>query len=1188
MSQRTIRICAANVQSIHSPQKRLPLFTRWARTTRADIFLLSEVGHPTLRDCQNWRRECHGIGLDAIFYPDCQAAIVWRPSSPFIQRSEPKYVCETSFRLGLKRSVDAVFSIGGQDYFVMAVYVPVQPPERRNFLARLATTLPDSLAEFPGFIGGDWNVVPNPLADSSRPGAANTGEEELHQFIDACNLQDTYRMLNPNRQLFTNKGTNGTDRRLDQIYISNSISGGVSSFTTWQPFRSTHNPIVLQWIVPGAIPIGPSWFKLGRHISDNLELRPYLEYLVESAYQEACVSMPDSDPISTWQTAKTLFLPRLDALSRKLARLDKRLGVDEVQKLEGLSTRARLPAHLSGHQSIHLRLKQVREQDLLPSLKTSDGQVLTRVEDMLEESRRFFSELYEREPVDTSKRQSLLSNLSARLKPEQVLTCQKPFKKKDLLYALMKSNSRSSPGPDGLPFGFYEATWSVTGPILKKAINYLLQDPLAKPSHMTHIVLLHKKGEKDQLTNKRPISLINTDERVMDRAINMRLAPILPSIIHPSQTGFIPGRWIGTNIETIQNAIDDGEKYPGALAVIDFEKAYDRVDHGYLDAVLSCYGFPRPFINLIQAMTLGSHARVFLNGWLSSNFPLKRGLRQGSPLAPSLFALCIEPLAANLRLRLNGIRHTHLTPFQEDIPHLKTLLFADDLVVGLKNPPDLRRTEECLDLYQNASGGRFGVAKSFLFGLGAVPLHGWTGWPIRCTPFRYLGVQVGRNVQSAEVWTSLVLAVKARMRAIPMFDLSIAARCSIINIYCLTKVLYVDQFMPATDNTVAILEKAAVDAVWGGRRHKVSKELLFTPKEHGGYGLLKLDVHLKCTRAKWVAALLSENWRDQRYLGAIRRRISQGLKEHIEKEKRTVRRVFAWLRHDPNTFQSIYSEFSWVATFAQPTNSFQHPCWEAAKSASRLLLPQRWQSYLDGWNFSVQVLPKFQRQWSHSFIHPALWPFDSKAPIEAFHVLADPTMSVQGVSKARKHILNIIFQLTIPLFDHRLERRGAKWKTWWRVLQKVRSRLPREEDAFHLYALGRLDSPKSWIRPNQPPDARYPNNTARACILCNQDAESWDHVLFQCNAGRDVWQYLCPPTRHPTNAVDLLSIDDPDPLIMGYGACYVSLLHRFVISRRLSRGDLQPLDHALLKREARQLARRANQLEQQQDEQDPS
>lgn len=419
-----------------------------------------------------------------------------------------------------------------------------------------------------------------------------------------------------------------------------------------------------------------------------------------------------------------------------------------------------------------------------------------------------------------------------------------------------------------------------------------------------------------------------------------------------------------------------------------------------------------------------------------------------------------------------------------------------------------------------------------------------------------------------------------------LVDLPIVARCSIINIYCLTKVFYVDQFMPATESTVAILEKAAIDAVWGGRRHKVSKELLFTPKEHGGYGLLKLDVHLKCTRARWVAALLSDNWRDQRYLGAIRRTISQGIKLQIEKDKRTVRRTFHREWYDPNTLQHHYSEFSWVAIFAQPVNSYQHPQWSAAKAASKMLLPQRWQSYLDAWNSCVQILPGYGRQWSQSFIHPALWPFKSKAPIEAFHVLLDPEMPVQGVSRARKHVITLFYPLTIPLFDHRLERSRAKWKTWWTVLQKVRSRLPREEDALHLYALGRLDSPKSWIRPNQPPNLRYPNNTSRACILCNEDAESWNHVLYQCQAGRDVWQYLCPPTRHPTNAVDLLCIDDPDRLFIGYGACYVSLLHRLVITRRISRGEPRPLDHALLRHEARQLARRANKLERKQVEED--
>lgn len=1183
-SQRTISICAANVQRLHNDSKRIHLFTHWARRTHADIFLLSEVGIPTPRDCLRWAEECRQLSLDAIFQPACQAAIVWRPNSPFLRDSRPSDICRISSRVDATRSIDAKFIVSGKPYIIMAIYVPVLSNARVTYLRDLRLPLARALETEEAIVGGDWNVVPDAVLDSSKPGSNNVGEQELLRLSTSCNLEDSYRILNPRQKLFTNKGTNGTDRRLDQIYVSRSMIGGISHFSTWQSYQSTHSPILLRWIVPGAIPIGPSWFKLGRHLTDDLELWPYLQHLTTSCHEKASLQQPESNPLERWQLAKTFLLPRLDALSRKLAGFRKRSKLDEHGRHEGLSTRARLPAELSGLSSVHIRLRQVREQDILPSVKAADGRHLTHVEDMLEESRRFFGELYEREAVNTAKQNVLLTSIRPKLSVEQFTELEAEWKEGEILTALKKCNIRSSPGPDGLPFGFYKATWSVTGPILKAILNFLLLNPEARPTHMTHIVLLHKKGDKDQLGNKRPISLINTDERIMDRAINARLAPILPSIIHPNQTGFIPGRWIGTNIETVQNAIDDGDLYPGALAVIDFEKAYDRVGHSYLLAVLKKFGFGPRFIRLVMAMTTGSHARICLNGWLSSSIPLSRGLRQGSPLAPSLFTLCIEPLAARLRSTLTGIRHTGLAPFQQDIQPLISLLFADDLVVGLRDERDLEKAEIAFELYQSSSGGRISPTKSFLHGMGAALRQRWPGWTISCTPFRYLGVQVGRGVRSKEIWASLVTQVKARMRAIPMFDLPIAARCSIINIYCFSMVLYMDQFLPSPFSVWKELIKAAVETIWAGKQHLVSKWLLFMPKEYGGFGLLRLDYQFDCGRAKWVAALLSGDWRAQRYNGALRRKLCQHIRGQIQYEERTAYNDFSKTTYHPETLERQYIEHTWVANFAQPSLEREevHNQFDKARQSCLLILPERWKHYVTAWEDLVSLYPQYQRQhnWRRAFLAENQRVFDATAPLQLFHIQGDPRTSAAQVSLARKELVKRQYSPEIPLFDHRLYRTKETWKAWWTLLSKVRSRLPEEENSLHLYALGRLYSPAKWIQPGRPPDARWPHNTSRACILCMQDVEeSNDHVLFHCRIGRALWRYLQPPSRHPLNAVMLLQPDQPYPIDLAFAAGYIHILFKLLRSRRLSPNPPAFVDHVRLHAQARKVYIKACSLE---------
>lgn len=90
------------------------MFTHFAKRTKADIFLLSEIGSPSPADCREWTEEAKRFGLDAIFYADTQAAILWRPSPIFTDK--PRAVRAFTSSLDYKnRSVDAVFQVCGKD-----------------------------------------------------------------------------------------------------------------------------------------------------------------------------------------------------------------------------------------------------------------------------------------------------------------------------------------------------------------------------------------------------------------------------------------------------------------------------------------------------------------------------------------------------------------------------------------------------------------------------------------------------------------------------------------------------------------------------------------------------------------------------------------------------------------------------------------------------------------------------------------------------------------------------------------------------------------------------------------------------------------------------------------------------------------------------------------------------------------
>ena len=134
--------------------------------------------------------------------------------------------------------------------------------------------------------------------------------------------------------------------------------------------------------------------------------------------------------------------------------------------------------------------------------------------------------------------------------------------------------------------------------------------------------------------------------KILTAVLAKRLQPCANHVVHSDQNGFICGRSITHNIERLEGLLEYSRRHApaAAIALLDLKKAFDRVSHTYMLAVLRKLGLPPRFCTMVKCLYSGRFSKLLVNGDLSSSFCIKRGVLQGDPLSPLLFVLALEPM----------------------------------------------------------------------------------------------------------------------------------------------------------------------------------------------------------------------------------------------------------------------------------------------------------------------------------------------------------------------------------------------------------------------------------------------------------------------------------------------------------------------------------------------------------------
>ncbi|CAN6687217.1 unnamed protein product [Malus baccata var. baccata] len=205
-----------------------------------------------------------------------------------------------------------------------------------------------------------------------------------------------------------------------------------------------------------------------------------------------------------------------------------------------------------------------------------------------------------------------------------------------------------APGPDDFQRIFYHSFWEDLKADVNSLIHTMLQDEVCPDTlNATHVVLIPMVPNPEMVSQFRPISLCNYSYKVPSKVLANRLKVVLPNIISPSQNAFVANRQIHDNIGIAHEMFHflKGRKAKTKYELgfkIDMQKAYDRVEWDFLDAIMGIMGFCNRWRQLVMGCVSYVQFVILLNGQPGKSFVPSYGIRQGDPLSHFLSLLVGE------------------------------------------------------------------------------------------------------------------------------------------------------------------------------------------------------------------------------------------------------------------------------------------------------------------------------------------------------------------------------------------------------------------------------------------------------------------------------------------------------------------------------------------------------------------
>ena len=363
------------------------------------------------------------------------------------------------------------------------------------------------------------------------------------------------------------------------------------------------------------------------------------------------------------------------------------------------------------------------------------------------------------------------------------------------------------------------------------------------------------------------------------------MKPLLHHWILPSQTGFVPNRCILDNIflafEAIKWTLESKSKHELSMILLDFEKAYDRVNWTFLKQVMEKMGFDSTWIHQVMSLNLNATASVIVNGEQSKNFRLQRSVRQGCPLAPYLFLLTVDVLGQMLQhpeCQVQGLR------LPDDIT-ITNQMFADDTLLFLDGTRDnLDRALQVINRFGAASGAKLNLHKSIGLWLAQNERQWHWGeeaglkWLQPGEVTHYLGYPFGLHIPQRVKDEKMMGQIRKHLLRWAGSKLFLAGRIMVCNQVVLSSIWYLTSCADIFGHAFKLARATVRNYMWSGKREsraraRVKWDTAVLPIVRGGVKILDPQWQASALLVKLLIRRLSVGYEPWKVL--VRYRVAQ-------------------------------------------------------------------------------------------------------------------------------------------------------------------------------------------------------------------------------------------------------------------------------------------------------------------------